>query len=146
MLKCIGPLLTGCRDLFCPVLTRAGDFEVGEISALEDPCPLPAKDRVKQKQRHLTDKMKRLHAPMCDFGMCPGMGHGSGCGAVDEVMVVGSPYNWGFAASATPSAATIALAPSRQRLMMGTMVNGPKQGRNGNRNVRKWPEARQRPQ
>eukprot|EP00668_Euglena_longa_P014485 GGOE01018475.1.p1 GENE.GGOE01018475.1~~GGOE01018475.1.p1 ORF type:complete len:1161 (-),score=460.16 GGOE01018475.1:68-3310(-) len=45
-----------------------GDFSIADISVLEDPCPLPSKALVKNRQRHLTERMRRLYAPMSDIG------------------------------------------------------------------------------
>lgn len=41
-----------------------GDFGLEEITALEDPCPLPSKER----KRTLSEKEKLLYAPMSDIG------------------------------------------------------------------------------
>eukprot|EP00667_Euglena_gracilis_P001103 EG_transcript_1102 len=45
-----------------------GDFSIADISVLEDPCPLPSKALVRNRQRHLTERMRRLYAPMSDIG------------------------------------------------------------------------------
>ena len=43
----------------------AGDFSMKSITAMPDPCPLPAKS---QEKRHLSDKEVLLYAPMSDVG------------------------------------------------------------------------------
>ncbi|WFD06512.1 Glycoside hydrolase 2 (Mannanase, beta-galactosidase) [Malassezia vespertilionis] len=44
----------------------AGDFHVGSIEQLPDPCPLPTQES--EKRRRLSDKAKLIHAPMSDVG------------------------------------------------------------------------------
>lgn len=41
-----------------------GDFCLKEITALDDPCPLPSQER----KRTLNEKDKLLYAPMSDIG------------------------------------------------------------------------------
>ena len=43
-----------------------GDFNMDEVSVLDDPCPLPSKDKDKQKRRTLKAAEKTIYAPMSD--------------------------------------------------------------------------------
>jgi len=44
----------------------AGDVSIANVSALNDPCPLPTMES--EKRRKLSDKMRLIHAPMSDVG------------------------------------------------------------------------------
>ena len=43
-----------------------GDFNMDEVSVLDDPCPLPSRDKDKQKRRTLKAAEKTIYAPMSD--------------------------------------------------------------------------------
>eukprot|EP00755_Sulcionema_specki_P006670 Sspe_Gene.36099::Locus_17467_Transcript_1_1_Confidence_1.000_Length_1973::g.36099::m.36099/K14569/BMS1; ribosome biogenesis protein BMS1 len=44
-----------------------GDFSISQINRLDDPCALPQRGN-KKKTRHLSEKDKKIYAPMADIG------------------------------------------------------------------------------